>query len=52
MQNLIMNPNSKTVRPVVGLAVIGAAILGATALLAGHPAFAAGNRRASPAIAG
>jgi tetratricopeptide (TPR) repeat protein len=40
-----MNSNSNSVRPVVRLAVVGAAILGATALLAGHPAFAADDKK-------
>jgi tetratricopeptide (TPR) repeat protein len=45
MQKHIMNANNKTIRPVVGLAVIGAAILGTTALLSGHPAFAADDKK-------
>ena len=45
MRNHIMNANSNTVRPVVRLAVTGAAILGATALLSGHPAFAADDKK-------
>jgi len=40
-----MNSNSKQVRPVVGLAVIGAAVVGATALLSGSPAFAADDKK-------
>src|SRR5689334_5182226 len=45
MRNHIMNANSKTVRPVAGLAVIGAAIVGATALMSGHAAFAADDKK-------
>lgn len=40
-----MNANTNTARPVARLAVIGAAILGATALLSGHPAFAADDKK-------
>src|ERR1700761_8914411 len=40
-----MNSNSKTTRPVVRLAVVGAAIVGATALLAGQAAFAADDKK-------
>ncbi len=45
MRTHIMNANKKTVRPVVVLAVMGAAILGTTALLSGQPAFAADDKK-------
>lgn len=45
MRNHIMNANSKTVRPAVRLAVIGAAIVGASALMSGHAAFAADEKK-------
>jgi len=44
MRNPIMNANSKTVRAIVGLAVTGAAIVGAAALMSGSPAFAADDK--------
>src|SRR5262249_475047 len=44
MRNHIMNANSKTVRPVVGLAAPGGAIVGAAGLLLGHASFAAGGK--------
>lgn len=50
MRNHIMNANSKSVRPVVGLAVIGAAVVGATALIAGSPAFAADEKKTGPKV--
>src|ERR1700733_10218759 len=40
MRNLIMNANRKA----VGVLVVGAAIVGATALLSGQPAFAADDK--------
>jgi tetratricopeptide (TPR) repeat protein len=40
-----MNVNSNTTGPVVRLAVMGAAIVGVTALLAGQPAFAADDKK-------
>ncbi len=45
MHKHTMNANNKAIRPVVALAVFGAAILGTTALLAGHPAFAADDKK-------
>jgi len=39
-----MNANSKKVRGFVGLAVMGAAIVGASALMSGSPAFAADDK--------
>ena len=45
VRNHIMNANSSTVRPTVRLALLGAAMVGATALLAGHPAFAADEKK-------
>jgi tetratricopeptide (TPR) repeat protein len=45
MRNNIMNENSKIVRPVAGLAAAAAAIVGATALMSGHPAFAADDKK-------
>jgi len=45
MRNNIMNANSKTVRQGARLAVLGAAIVGATALLSGHAAFAAEEKK-------
>src|SRR3954466_8300854 len=44
MRNPIMNANSKKVRGFVGLAVIGAAVVGASALMSGSPAFAADDK--------
>ena len=40
-----MNANSLTVRPVAGLALIGATVIGAAALLSGHAAFAADDKK-------
>ncbi len=45
MHKHTMNANNKAIRPVVALAVFGAAILGTTALLAGHPEFAADDKK-------
>jgi tetratricopeptide (TPR) repeat protein len=50
MHNHIMNVNSTKARPGVRLAVIGAAILGTTALLCGHPAFAAEDKGKKPMV--
>jgi tetratricopeptide (TPR) repeat protein len=40
-----MNVNSRTVRPTVRWAVMSAAVVGATALLSGHAAFAADDKK-------
>src|SRR5579859_2017657 len=45
MQNPNMNANSKTVRPLAAVTAFSAAVVGATALLAGHPAFAADDKK-------
>ncbi len=45
MQNLIMNANSKAVGPAVRALLLGAAILGTAALLAGNPAFAEDKKK-------
>jgi tetratricopeptide (TPR) repeat protein len=45
MRNYIMNANSKTVRRAVGLGVIGAALVGAVAVMSGNPAFAADEKK-------
>jgi len=45
MRNHIMNANSKAVRRVVGAGVIGAALVGAVAMIAGNPAFAADEKK-------
>jgi tetratricopeptide (TPR) repeat protein len=45
MRNHIMNSNSKNTRPLVRLAAVSAAIVGATALLCGHAAFAADDKK-------
>src|SRR5882724_7188364 len=45
MRNHIMNANSKTVRRVVGAGVIGAALVGAVAMMSGNPAFAADEKK-------
>jgi len=45
MQKHTMNANNSAVRPLMRLAAVGAAIVGASALLAGHPAFAAEEKK-------
>jgi len=45
MQNHMMNANTKTVRPAVAVAAAAAVIVGAMALLTGHPAFAADEKK-------
>jgi len=45
MRNHIMNANNKAVRRAVGAGIIGAALVGAVAMIAGNPAFAADEKK-------